>query len=247
MNPRIVLLPSPMNGPLVWAPVSRVLRGGGLPTLVVNLEDEPKSPVPYWVQHAASVARALAHLELEQPIILAGHSGTGPLLPAIGAFSPHPVGGYLFVDAGLPIPGRSHLEDIETGLPEFGAELRRRLAAGGRFPEWTDEEAREVLPDEGMRSAVLAEVRPRGQDFFTQRFPAFGAWPDAPCGYLQFSPIYAAPARQAQAQGWAFRELQAGHFHMVVDPVAVAAAIAEITEELVSRRGQPARRRAADR
>lgn len=235
MNPRIILIPSPLNGPLVWAPVSRVLRARGLPTFVSNLVDEPGSPLPYWVQHAASVARALAQLEPEQPIILAGHSGTGPLLPAIGAFSPHPVGGYLFVDAGLPIPGRSHLEDMESALPDLGAELRRRFAAGGRFPEWTDEEAREVLPDEGMRTAFLAEVRPRGQDFFTQPFPAFGAWPDAPCGYLQFSPIYAGPGREAQAQGWAFREFQAGHFHMVVDPVGVAAAIVEISEELVAR------------
>lgn len=247
MNPCIVLIPSPLNGPLVWAPVSRLLRARGLPTLVVDLEDEPTSPAPYWVQHAASVAQALAHLNPEQPIILGGHSGSGPLLPAIGAFSPQPVGGYLFVDAGLPIPGQSHLEEIETSLPEFGAELRRRLAAGGRFPEWTDEEAREVLPDEGMRFAFLAEVRPRGQDFFTQPFTAFGAWPDAPCGYLQFSAVYTGPARQAQAQGWAFREFHAGHFHMLVDPAGVAAVIAEISDELITRRDQPAHNRSADR
>ena len=227
----VALIPSPLNGPLVWAPVSRALRTRGLRTLVADLEDDPGSSAPYWVQHADSVARKLAWLQAEQPVILVGHSGTGPLLPAIGAFSSHPIGGYLFVDAGLPAPGQSRLQEMEATLPEFAAELRQRLDAGGRFPEWTDEEAREILPDEGLRRGILAELRPRAQDFFTQPFPSFSTWPDAPCGYIRFSPAYDEPAAQARTQGWAHREFQAGHFHMVVDPAAVATAILDLIQE----------------
>jgi pimeloyl-ACP methyl ester carboxylesterase len=227
----VVLIPSPLNGPLVWAPVSRALRARGIQTLVANLEDDRGDSAPFWAQHAASVARKLAHLGPEQRVILAGHSGAGPLLPAISAFSPHPVDGYLFVDAGLPIPGQSHLQELETTLPEFGAELRRRLEAGRQFPEWTDEEVREILPDEGLRHGILAQLHPRGKAFFTQPFPSFENWPDAPCGYIRFSAAYDEPAAQARAQGWAYREFQAGHFHMVVDPEAVAAALADLIQQ----------------
>jgi hypothetical protein len=139
--------------------------------------------------------------------------------------------GYLFVDAGLPHPGQSRLEEIETTLPEFGVELRRKLQAGGLFPEWTDEDAREIIPDEGMRRGILAELRPRGQTFFTEPFPSFGNWPDAPCGYIRLSPAYDEPAAQARARKWAYREFQAGHFHMVVAPEAVAATIHELIHE----------------
>jgi hypothetical protein len=230
MHPTIVLIPSPLNGPLMWAPVSRALQARGVATLIADLQDDPESPAPYWVQHAASVARELGRLQPATEIILAGHSGTGPLLPAIGAFSPHPLAGYLFVDAGLPIPGQSRLEEFEDTLPELGTELRQQLEAGGRYPEWTDEDAREILPDEGLRRGILAELRPRGLRFFTEPFPRFGGWPDAPCGYIRFSSAYDQPAAQARSLGWAYREFDAGHFHMAVAPDAVADVVLSIAE-----------------
>jgi hypothetical protein len=231
LNASIVLIPSPLNGPLVWAPVSRVLRARGVPTLIADLQDDPDDVAPYWSQHAASVARELNNLHEEQRTILVGHSGAGPLLPAVGAFSPHPVAGYLFVDAGLPIPGQSRLQELEATLPDMGRELRPQLEAGGRFPEWTDQVAREILPDEGIRRGILAQLRPRGLRFFTEPFPHFDRWPDAPCGYLRFSPAYEGPATEARAMGWTYREIDAGHFHMAVAPEAVAGMILEMTRE----------------
>jgi len=222
-----VLIPSPLNGPLVWAPVARELRSDGISALVVPLVDDPHSSMPYWVQHAASVARVLNRLD-SAAVILAGHSGTGPLLPALGAFSPQPVTGYLFVDAGLPIPGRAWLEDLEESEPEFGAQLREQLEAGESFPAWTDEELREIVPDDGMRLGLLAELRPRGLDYFTQPFPSFERWPDAPCGYVQFSAAYDQPSAEARRLGWAHRTLPGGHFHMMVEPRGVAAALCDL-------------------
>jgi hypothetical protein len=55
--------------------------------------------------------------------------------------------------------------------------------------------------------------------------PVFPGWPDAPCGYLRFRPGYAVPAAEAAARGWACREIDGGHFHMLVEPVAVADAL----------------------
>ncbi|MGH2447605.1 MAG: hypothetical protein ACRDFS_03250 [Chloroflexota bacterium] len=227
-RPHIVLIPSPLNGPLVWAPVSRVLLAQGMAAHVVPLQDGRDTEVPFWIRHAASAARQLSEHGLDAGALLVGHSGAGPLLPVIGAVSPHPIAGYLFVDAGLPIPGQSRLDELEETLPEVCAELRQLLTQGERYPQWTDEEVRDVLPDEGLRRGILAELRPRGRAFFTEQFPTIESWPDAPCGYLQFSDAYEEPAGQARALGWPTRAFQAGHFHMVVDPYVVSAALLDL-------------------
>ena len=106
--------------------------------------------------------------------------------------------------------------------PEWAAELRRELEAGARFPTWTDADLREVVPDAGQRAALLAELRPRPLAFFTEPIPVFAGWPDAPGAYLHFSAAYDVPAAQAQRRGWAYHRLDAGHFHLLVDPAGVA-------------------------
>ena len=56
----------------------------------------------------------------DQPAILIGHSGAGPLLAAAGARIGQ-VSGYVFVDAGLPIPGQSWMETVP---PDLAAQVR---------------------------------------------------------------------------------------------------------------------------
>lgn len=53
----------------------------------------------------------------------------------------------------------------------------------------------------------------------------------APCGYLLPSPVYEAAAAEAHSRGWAHRELDGGHFHLLVDPPAVASALLELVAE----------------
>ena len=232
MNTVFVLLHSPLVGPLTWAPVSRELRQRGIETVLPVLTDDGVGSVPFWAQHAAAVALRLEPLAADRRVMLVGHSGAGPILPAAGAFSPHPVIGYIFVDAGLPHPGISHLEEIEAGSPDFGRELRQELTAGGSFPQWTDEDLRDILPDVGIRQSVLAKLQPRGLTFFEEPMPYYGDWPAAPCAYVKFSDAYAGAAQQAQWDGWPYREFDAGHFHMLVDPRAVAEALLELTSTM---------------
>ena len=73
-------------------------------------------------------------------------------------------------------------------------------------------------------------MRPRPLAFFTEPIPVFAGWPDAPCAFLQFSPAYDVPARRAREAGWRYREIAAGHFHMLVDPAAVADALLDLIE-----------------
>ena len=104
-----VLLHSPLVGPLTWSRVAEELRRRGegvvLPTLTTDLTGEQ----PYWRQHVAQVARAVEDVG-DQPLVLVGHSGAGPLLPAVAAALDGPISTYLFVDCDLPQDGASRLD-----------------------------------------------------------------------------------------------------------------------------------------
>jgi len=226
------LIPSPLVGPGSWAPVAEVLARRGLGARVATLSDSPASSIPFWQQHAASAAASLADFGLGQPLVLAGHSGAGPLLPAIRQAMPRPVAAYLFVDAGLPAGGQSRLGMWRAEDAAAAAELQAHLLAGGRYPEWSDADLQDDIPDAAARRSLLAEVRPRGLDFFSEPLPAVAGWPDAPCAYLQLSDGYTEPARQARERGWPFGQLAGGHFYLIVQPDAVAEAMLALAWQL---------------
>ncbi len=221
MESLIVLVHSPLVGPFTWSLVAKSLQAGGFDVLVPVLTDSGETPPPYWQQHAVSVQQALAAIPPERPLVLVGHSGAGSLLPVLAQAARRPVTAYLFVDAGLPHPGKTQLEE----MPE---ELRRLLAEGARFPNWKDEDLREVLPDGRARQQLLAEVQPRPLTFFEEVLPEVSGWSETPGGYLLFTQGYRPYLEQAQRAGWPSRALPAGHFHMLVDPVSVAETLVEL-------------------
>jgi pimeloyl-ACP methyl ester carboxylesterase len=229
MESLIVLVHSPLVGPFTWSLVAKSLQANGFDVLVPVLTDSGETPPPYWQQHAVSMQRALVPIPPERSLALVGHSGAGPLLPVLAQAARRPVTGYLFVDAVLPHPGKTQLEE----MPE---ELRQLLAEGSHFPNWTDEDLREELPDERARQQLLTEVQPRPLTFFEEMQPEVSGWPDAPGGYLLFTQGYRPYLEQAQRAGWPSRVLPAGHFHMLVDPVAVAATLVELLKQINDKR-----------
>jgi hypothetical protein len=216
-----VLIHSPLVGPLTWSRVAGDMRQGGINVLVPVLEDSPDSKEPFWKQHASSVSQALAHVPNGTSLTLVAHSGAGPLLPAIRQLLVHPVHAYVFVDAGIPRNNASRLDLMKSEDPEWANDFQKELERGEHFPTWSSDDLQEVIPDEILREQMVAELRPRGLDFFTEPIPVFDGWPDAPCVYIQFSASYDQPAAYAQQAGWQVRKLEAGHFHMLVDPVAI--------------------------
>jgi hypothetical protein len=69
--------------------------------LVPKLTDRDDSSLPYWDQHTEAVKQALADVPQERRVVLVGHSGAGPLLPAIHRAIAQSVAACLFVDASL--------------------------------------------------------------------------------------------------------------------------------------------------
>lgn len=221
----IVLVHSPLCGPSTWSRLAPVLAERGCTVVVPDLHDEGRPP--YWRQHADSVAAQVA--PGLRPVLVA-HSGGGALLPSIDVRA----AGYVFVDAGLPgRDGMSRLDVMASEDADFAASLRADLAAGGRFPSWTRHDLRELVPDP---SAFVGDLRPRGLDFFAEPISVPASWPTAPCGYVHLSAPYDGSAAVATALGWPVVRIDgAGHFHMLMDPVAVADAVESVIAAMAAR------------
>jgi hypothetical protein len=238
----LLLCPSPFTRAVAWGGLPDALRAGGHDVAVADPTSDRTPPyAERWVAACAQTADALP----SGPVTLVAHSGAGPLLPRLGAAiqaAGLAVTAYVFLDASLPRerPG-TRLELLAAEDPDFTAELRAHLEAGGTFPEWTDADLAEDVPDPLRRATLLAGLRPRGLDFFDEPLPAPGdgepgGWPDAPCGYLQTSDSYASPVRTARARAWPVIEhLGHGHFAPMTDPVGTAAALDELLTAMLHR------------
>jgi hypothetical protein len=223
----LVLLPSPLVGVESWGRLPEALGRGGVGAVVVAVDGDDRPPFAERYVHGA-VERVLADPARPAPLVLVGHSGAGPLLGAVGVglrAAGRPCAGYLFCDAGLPQDGASRLELLAVEDEAMAEAFRAELERGGRFPEWGDAELAPVVPDPGARAALIGSLRPRGLAFFTEPLPPAPGWPDAPCGFLRLSAAYDGWAEAATARGWPTAGLDAGHFHPLVDPDGVAAAL----------------------
>ena len=199
----------------------------GVQSVVPELARSEDGREPHFVQHADSAAAVLRRIRDE--FILVGHSGAGPLLPQIARLTARRPLAYIFVDAGLPDPIRPR-----KGGGSFAVQIDQLLQDRHRYPEWTDLDLAELIPDKARRQTILSELRPQGAAFWNEAVPSGDSWPDAPCGYLRFgsNPSYDDAVDEARRRGWPVKVMPGGHFHLVVDPVAVATALLLISREL---------------
>jgi pimeloyl-ACP methyl ester carboxylesterase len=222
MHAAFALIHSPLVGPTTWQPVAAELRRLGEHALVPEIRDAEPSDQPHWQQEVELAAAVIDRAAGDEPVILVGHSGAGTLLPVIGKQIRRPVAGYLYVDAGLPLEGASRLAEMTVSSPDFANALRAQLERGQLAPIWDDDALRPFIPDDALRHQVIAELQPRPLSFYEEPIPSPDGWTTARSGYLLFSLTYASAAARAEELGWPCRSLSGGHFHMLVDPAAVA-------------------------
>jgi pimeloyl-ACP methyl ester carboxylesterase len=225
----LVLVHSPVVGPRTWAPVGDALRARGQTVIVPDARPPDEGRGWSWGDF---VDRVVESLELERDFVLVGHSGAGPLLPAIADRAAPRVTACVCVDAALPAPeGPTPIVPVEL-LPALES-----MATDGRVPRWSEwwpEEAmRSLVPDDEVRRQLTEEMPRLPLAYFRDSVPVPPGWARMPCAYLQFSAIYQSVAVDAGARGWRVVRIDGQHLHMVVDPDATASALLDLVAGLV--------------
>jgi pimeloyl-ACP methyl ester carboxylesterase len=225
MTPVLVLVHSPLVGPATWQEVAARLEADGERVAVPDL-----TPALHGASYTADQAAAVRRSIRRDRVILIGHSGAGPLLPAFGVGAD--VAGYLFVDAGLPTPGQSWMETAPPGL----VDRLKGMAKDGWLPPWSQwwgpDGLADLLPEPELRQRFTEDCPPLPLAMFTERRPVVAGWPNAPCAYLRLGDSYQAEFEQARQLGWATAELPSHHLAMLTDPGAVADGIRALIERI---------------
>jgi hypothetical protein len=122
---------------------------------------------------------------------------------------------------------------MKSESSQWADEFERYHAAGRRYPDWSDTDLQSFIPDDDLRQQMLKEISSQGLSFFTEQLSVPEGWSMTPCGYMQFTETYNIPANCAKQLGWPFIKFQAGHFHMLVEPIMVADALVQIGKQLL--------------
>jgi hypothetical protein len=224
----LLLVHSPLVGSATWDLVATDLAERGYQVSVPNLTGTVTAGPPFCLRQAEMIARSASG----QPAILIGHSGAGPLLAAAGAIIDQ-VRGYIFVDAGLPIPGQTWMETVP---PELAAQLREMADDQGWLPPWPqwwgDEALAELVPDPDARRRFAAGCPRLPLAMFEEVHPPAPQWPDAQAAYLQLSEAYEDEAAKARELGWPVAQRMSHHLAPLTDSALVAESLRELLDQL---------------
>jgi hypothetical protein len=213
-----LLVHPPLLGPAVWGPCAQRLAAAGHRVTVPDLRTAGDPPAG-WAERAADAAAA----GVTGPVVVAGHSGAGVLLPLV-ADRLGEVTAAVFVDALVPAA-----KGPTAPSGRFRAFLDQLPVTGGRLPPWSrwwgPAAMAELVPDPELRARIEAEQPRLARALYDEAVPVPASWPPARVGYLQLSPAYAAEAAEAAARGWPVRVLPGGHLDLATRPEEVAAEI----------------------
>ncbi|HEX6677004.1 MAG TPA: alpha/beta hydrolase [Actinomycetes bacterium] len=233
-TPVLVLLHSPLVGPLTWELVADRLQALGYHVVVPSLHGAVGTSQPYYRGLARRAGQVIDEhpMALAEPVALVGHSGAGALLPAITEATGAQVEAAVFVDAILPHPRASWFDTAPAAL---GAALRD-AASGGWLPPWdqwfTPEAIAAELPDADLRARFVAELPRVPLAYFEEQAPEVESWPPPHCGYLQLSEAYKEVADEAERQGWPTMREPASHLAMLTQPEWVSGMLHRLVTRL---------------
>lgn len=225
-----VLLHSPFLGPASLRPLADALAALGHPAVLLDLRPSVVAP-PVHQMLLGAFADAMSEELLDGPVALIGHSGAGPLLPAFADSLEEEVAGLVFVDAGLPTPGRSWRD---TAPRELYAELRAMTREGQlpRWQRWFDPDPLAELVTDPVLRAEIADEAPEVPIAFLKEERPEVEW-RGPAGYVRLSPPYDQDAAEAETRGWPVRRLDTHHLAPATNPAPVAEATLDVLTHLL--------------
>lgn len=223
----VVLMHSPFLGPSSMRPLADELASDGVATLLVDLQ-MTVNEAPVHQRLIGAFADALDDAGVTGELVLAGHSGAGPLLPAFADALETEVAGLVFVDSDLPTPGRSWRETVDPALVR---QIKASVRDGKlpRWDRWFPEDPLKLVPA-GLREEMRDEAPEVPWEFLKEQRPVV-EW-EGPCGYVLLSPAYEEAAAEAEKRGWPVDRVESHHLAAATSPSAVAAALRSVIDRL---------------
>jgi hypothetical protein len=224
-----VLAHSPLVGPSTWDLVVPLLIEHGYEVRVPDLTGTLKAGPPYCSRQVGLITGS-AITGSATPVVLIGHSGAGALL-APAARRVRQLAGYIFVDAGLPIPGHTPMSTMPADLAE---QLKQLADQDGWLPPWPQwwgaDGLAELISDPDLRGQFEAECPKLPLAMFDEIQPDGDV--DAPAAYLRLSEAYDGPAARARELLWPMTELDSNHLAPVTEPGRVTAALVDLLDRI---------------
>ena len=221
---------SPLLGPSSWARAAALARATGWQVSVPDLASATASPSPSWtrvVEQAVVAGRSLAGT-----VAVVGHSGAGPMLPAItaGLFGQDKM--TVFVDAAVPPiadchrPTRRQLQmhDQQTAPDGF---LMNWL------DWWSDDVVQSLLPSVDDRAVLSRDMPSVPRVLYDEAVPVPRGWVNAKNAYLRLSSSYEPQRQFGIDNGWATAKVDGDHLSIFTDASTVLAQV-ELLIELLS-------------
>lgn len=224
-----VLIHSPFLGPTSLQPLADQLEAAGVTTFVPDLR-AAVTKEPVYERLVAEFTRFVSIAAPPGESVLVGHSGAGPLLPALADAILPTISALIYLDAELPTPGRA-LEDV---APVEQVEQLNTLARGSQLPPWhlwfDANMLSDLVPDDALRSLVFDE-EPRVAAAIVAETRPVANWTGS-AGYVQLSPPYTEAAALFEQSGWPVRRTNTHHLAALTQPETVASTLLDINAEL---------------
>ena len=209
-----VLVPGAWLGGWCWRNVAAALRADGHAVVACTLSGLGERSHLLTREtgldtHVTDIANLLRYRDLRD-VVLVGHSYGGMVVTAVAEQAAERIGRLVYLDASVPIDGQSN-DDVIGG--EMASRLRAAAQAQG--DGWR------VPPADYVTERLPERLR----DWVGERLTAH---PLRAFIRTTRSPLYDRLLERAQQAGWPCRELAGGHYAMLSEPQAVAAALAEV-------------------
>jgi len=227
-----VLVPGAWLGGWCWRDVAASLRRAGhdvIAATLTGLGDRAHllSREIGLETHVADILGVLRFGDLEN-VILVGHSYGGTVITAAAERMPERIARLVYLDASVPHDGQSN-NDVFG--PDMANELRswaQSKGDGWRVPPASYVTERMSGP---LRAWVGERLAPHPWRCFEERVHLRSK--DAaslPRAFIRTtaSDLYDRLIKEARQAGWYCRELEGGHYAMLTQPQAVAAALNEL-------------------
>ena len=230
-----LLVPGAWLGGWCWRDVAARLHSAGhtaIPATLTGLGERAHLITPHigLDTHVADIVGLMHYRDLTA-VTLVGHSYGGTVITAVAEQVPGRIRRLVYLDASVPQDGESNDDVIGA---EMAAQLRWDAQSGGEG--WRVPPAAYVLRglDDSMRVWVERRLTPHPLRSFSQpvrlRSQAAAALPRAFIQTSTQSDLYARLTGRARDAGWYCRELTGGHYAMLRESDAVAAALHELPE-----------------